>query len=213
MIRLENVTIKQGNFRLRNVNLNVPTGAYSILMGATGCGKTTLLESICGLRQISSGKISLNNVDVSRLPPAAREVGYVPQDAALFPAMKVGEQIAFPLGVRSVPAAERKKRVDELAEQLGIASLLNRYPEKLSGGERQRVALARALSFKPKLICLDEPLSAIDETTHGNLSTLLREIHEREKTTILHVTHNNSEASELGNLRFLLSDGKIVTES
>ena len=123
--------------------------------------------------------------------------------------MKVRDQIAFPLSVRSVVASERANRVNELAAQMGIESLLNRYPEKLSGGERQRVALARALSFKPRLLCLDEPLSATDETTRGNLSSLLREIHQREQLTVLHVTHNNSEACELGSAQFRLEDGQM----
>ncbi len=209
MIRLESVTIHQGDFCLSNIDLDIETGAYAILMGPTGCGKTTLLETICGLRQISSGKILLDKVDVSRVPPAAREIGYVPQNAALFPTMKVRDQIAFPLSVRSVVASERANRVNELAAQMGIESLLNRYPEKLSGGERQRVALARALSFKPRLLCLDEPLSATDETTRGNLSSLLREIHQREQLTVLHVTHNNSEACELGSAQFRLEDGQM----
>ncbi|MFK7768992.1 MAG: ABC transporter ATP-binding protein [Mariniblastus sp.] len=213
MIQLENVTLSQGNFCLRDIDLVIPTGEYCVLMGPTGCGKTTILESVCGLRQIVSGKVLIDGHDVSTLPPAARQVGYVPQNGSLFPAMKVGEQIGFPLEVRKTTAAKVKDRVNELADLLGIEPLLERYPAKLSGGERQRVALARAMSFHPKLLCLDEPLSAVDEAMRENLTMLLKRIHEQENTTVIHVTHNNSEAKKLGSIKTLLLNGKIVPAS
>ena len=209
MISLENVCLNQGTFELKNINLEVPNGAYATLMGETGSGKTTLLEVICGLRRISGGKLMMGGVDITGLDCSSREIGYVPQDSALFPTMKVDQQITFGLDVRKVAQAERDERVQHLAELLDLGHLLHRYPRDLSGGERQRIALARALSFRPGLLCLDEPFSALDEDTRGKMGTLLRSVHEQEQVTVIHVTHNSSEAEELGTVHFHLANGQI----
>ena len=209
MIELCDVTIEQGDFLLSGVNLKVPSGEYAILMGATGSGKTSLIETICGLRQIAAGRIELREQDISSEPPASRNIGYVPQDAALFPTMRVAQQIGFSLELRKVGKSARNERVMELAELLGITHLLNRLPQGLSGGERQRVALARALAFRPSLLCLDEPLSALDDETRHKLIELLKKIHSYESVTALHITHNQIEAGQLGTMRFQLVDGKI----
>ena len=210
MITLSNLTIYQGDFLLTGIEMTIPSAEYGILMGPTGCGKTTLLEAICGLRRISGGSVLLDDKDVTRLPASARQIGYVPQDAVLFPTMRVDQQIEFGLEVRKTGKRIRKQRVEELAELLEITSLLRRYPHGLSGGEKQRVALARALSFKPSLLCLDEPLSALDETTRDRMADLLREVHQQEQVTVLHITHNTAEARGLGTIQFQLVDGKIV---
>ena len=214
MIKLERLTLHQGDFSLDDISFEIGAGEYGILMGRTGSGKTTLLEAICGLRPVSSGRILLGGRDVTVDAPSARAVGYVPQDSALFPTMRVAEQIEFGLDVRRVSKTVRRERVEQLSELLGITSILKRYPEGLSGGERQRVALARALSFHPKLLCLDEPLSALDDETKERLTALLRDVHAGEKVTVLHITHNASEAHRLGTVQLSLVAGKVVkTES
>ena len=141
MIALENIVLRQGSFELRNIGLGLAAGEYGVLMGGSGSGKTTLLEAICGLRKITSGRITLGERDVSQLPPAERGVGYVPQDRALFPMMLVREQLAFGLVLRALSQAQIAKRVNELAELLGITGLLDRMPDKLSGGEAQKVSV------------------------------------------------------------------------
>ena len=158
MIALENIALRQGSFELSDLSLELASGEYGVLMGRSGCGKTTLLEAVCGLRNIAGGRIILGGRDVTQLPPAERGVGYVPQDRALFPTMLVREQLAFALVLRALGQAEIAGRVDELAELLGITGLLDRTPDKLSGGEAQRVALGRALAHAPAVLCLDEPL-------------------------------------------------------
>ncbi len=209
MIALQKVTIRQAGFQLTDVDLHVPAGQYSILMGPTGCGKTSLLEAICGLRRIQAGRIVLDDRDVTRTPPSVRNIGYVPQDSLLFPTMRVDRQIAFGLEVRKIGFAARHKRVEEIADLLQIRPLLSRYPQGLSGGEKQRVAVARALSFDPQLLCLDEPLSALDDKTRQRFANLLATVHMQEKVTVLHVTHNLAEARELGTMRFRIEDGVI----
>lgn len=189
--------------------MEISTGEYGILMGPTGSGKTTLLEAICGLQPVMGGRIVLDKRDVTRLPASARQIGYVPQDSALFPTMRVDQQIEFSLKIRNCPRQARARRVKELAELLGIAGLLTRYPQGLSGGEQQRVALARALAFRPRLLCLDEPLSSLDDSTRNRLTELLREVHRLERVTVLHITHNAVEARELGTQRFRIVDGAI----
>ena len=209
MIRLSDVQIEQGDFELNEINLLVPTGEYAILMGPTGSGKTSLIEVICGLRPIRRGQIVLENVDITDANPAIRNVGYVPQDSTLFPTMRVDLQIEFSMEMRKVKKKERRERVAELAHLLEIESIVKRHPHGLSGGEKQRVALARALAFRPRLLCLDEPLSALDEVTKQKLLNLLKRIHEVEKVTALHITHDQNEAQDLGTCRFEINDGIV----
>lgn len=210
MITLRNVTIHQGSFSLTDINLSLDEGAYGILMGETGCGKTTLLESICGLRKIAGGKILLGSRDVTQLSPAQRQIGYVPQDSVLFPTMRIDQQIEFGLKAWKIKRASRKQRIAELAELLDLRPLLGRYPQGLSGGERQRVALARALSFRPQLLCLDEPLSALDATTRSRMSELLKTVHQNEDVTVLHITHSALEGQQLGTVHFQLKGRQVV---
>ena len=209
MIALENIVLRQGSFELRDIGLELAAGEYGVLMGASGSGKTTLLEAICGLRKIASGRIILGERDVSQLPPAERGVGYVPQDRALFPTMLVREQLAFGLVLRALGQAQIAKRVNELAELLGIIGLLDRMPDKLSGGEAQRVALGRALAHRPSVLCLDEPLAALDEEVHGEMCRLLERVHRETGVTILHITHSPSEAKRLAGCHFRLADGEV----
>jgi molybdate/tungstate transport system ATP-binding protein len=209
MILLNNISLRAGQFSLDRVSMEVPGGSYGVLMGKTGSGKTTILESILGLRTIDSGRIVLNGTDVTRLKPAVRGVGYVPQDAALFSTMSVRDQIAFALTIRKVDRAVIDRRVSELADLLKIEHLLERLPKGLSGGERQRVALGRALSFQPRVLCMDEPLSALDDETRQQMIQLLRDVTQHTHVTALHVTHNTSEAQALADCVFRIENGRV----
>ncbi len=211
MIQLENLCLRNGSFELNDLSATIAFGSYGILMGRTGCGKTTILEAICGLRPyVTGGSIRLNESDVTRLKPAERGIGYVPQDSALFETMSIYENVAFALRLRKWTGADIEGRVHELAELMGITSLLERRPFGLSGGEAKRVALARALAASPRVLCLDEPLSALDEETHGEICDLLGELHREIDVTILHITHSSSEAKRLGETFLRLEEGKLI---
>ncbi len=209
MIRFADVSIQLDGFSLENVSFTVPTGTYAVLMGRTGCGKTTILEAACGLRPVVNGRIYLMTRDATELPPGRRNLGLVPQDAALFSTMTVEEHLGFALRVQKKPAKEIRQRATELAEWLDIKHLLHRRPQGLSGGERQRVAIGRALSAGPDVLCLDEPLSALDEATHAGMLQLLRRIHRRTKVTVLHITHNRREAKALAQMLMVLTNGHV----
>ena len=209
MIQLDSIAWRAGAFRLENVCFTVPAGRYAVLMGRTGCGKTTLLEIICGLRTPRSGRVIIGDHEVTHEPPAARGVGYVPQDGALFPTFTVREQLGFALRLRRRPADEIAARVAQLAEELGITPLLDRLPQHLSGGERQRVALGRALAAKPKVLVLDEPLSALDEELRDDLAALLKRVQREHGITALHITHSRDEAAALADVVFRLDEGRI----
>jgi molybdate/tungstate transport system ATP-binding protein len=209
MISLSQVTLRQGMFSLERVSLEIPTGQYGVLMGKTGTGKTSLLEAVCGLRAVTAGSIHLLGRDVTALRPAARGVGYVPQDGSLFSRLTVREHLAFALVVRRWSWAAIERRVGELASLLGIEYLLDRRPQGLSGGEIQRVALGRALAMRPGVLLLDEPLSAVDEDTRGEMYELLLSVRRQTQTTVLHVTHNRSEAELLADRLFELRNGGV----
>jgi ABC-type sugar transport system ATPase subunit len=212
VIRIENLAIVQGAFELRGLSFEVPAGAYGVLMGRTGCGKTSVLECVAGLRTPVAGRILLNDRDVTSDVPGARGVGYLPQDAALFRTMTVFDHLAFAPRLRRWPANDIDTRVTELARLLGIQHLLTRRPFGLSGGEAQRVALGRALSFRPRILLLDEPLSSLDEETRGQMAELLKNVHRSQGATVLHVTHSREEAARLGDVHFRLEKGEIRRE-
>jgi molybdate/tungstate transport system ATP-binding protein len=194
-------------FSLKNIALEIPTGAYGMLMGRTGSGKTTLLEAICGLRRVASGSIRLMGRDVTALKPAARRVGYVPQDSVLFSTLTVRDHLAFALTIRHWTRAAINARVEELSQLLGIGHLLPRRPKGLSGGEAQRVALGRALAMRPEVLLFDEPLSALDDDTRYEMYELLRSVRRQMPVTVLHVTHNRAEAESLADCTFELRGG------
>jgi ABC-type sugar transport system ATPase subunit len=212
VIALKGVSIRAGSFTLPPATLAVATGEYAVLMGRTGCGKTTLLEAVAGLRPVESGAVELMGRDVTDLRPAERNVGYVPQDLALFPSLTVRDHLAFALEVRGAPAARIAARVAEMADLLGIAPLLPRLPAGLSGGEAQRVALGRALAAGPPVLLLDEPLSALDEDTRGEMIDLLKMVQRHERVTALHVTHGRAEARALADRLFVLDGGRLREE-
>jgi molybdate/tungstate transport system ATP-binding protein len=208
MIQLENITWSTGaRVILDDLTLTIPSDTYAVLMGSTGCGKTTLLEVLCGLRQPQKGRVLIDGREVTSLEPRERGIGYVPQDLALFPTLKVFDQIAFALKLRGLPA---ESRVRALADELAISHLLDRQPEALSGGEKQRVAIARALAANPKLLLLDEPLSALDEAMRGEAATMLKRIQQQHHLTVLHVTHSQAEATQLADLRLSFANGRVT---
>jgi ABC-type sugar transport system ATPase subunit len=210
MIELRGVGVRAGRFELKNVSLTVRAGEYVALMGRSGQGKTTLLEVLCGLRRVSAGSVWLNGRCVTQEPPAARGVGYVPQDLALFPTMTVREHLEFALRLRRTAT---EPRVPELAARLEISGLLDRNIRQLSGGEAQRVALGRALSFRPAVLLLDEPLSALDDVTRDGMYRLLKSLHAESKMTVLHVTHSRRDAESLAGRVLLLDEGRIREET
>ena len=209
MIELTDVTIRSGPFLLNHVNLTVGSGSYAVLMGGTGQGKTTLLEAICGLRQVTGGKVVICGQEMTRWKSADRGIGYVPQDLALFPTMTVREHLEFALRIRRVDRSTTRQRVEELSEVLGIERLLDRRTRHLSGGEGQRVALGRALAFQPQVLLLDEPLNALDETTRNRLCELLGTLQRQRQLTILHITHNREEAIALADQLFVIEAHQI----
>jgi molybdate/tungstate transport system ATP-binding protein len=212
MIRVEQLAVSAGAFRLNDITFGIAPGEYAVLMGRTGSGKTTLLESICGLRKVDAGRIHIGGEDTTDFAPAQRGLSYVPQDQALFLSMTVRENLGFGLRLRRTDPGAARQRTDELAELLGVTSLLDRKPHHLSGGEAQRVALGRALAIEPRVLCLDEPLSALDDDTRAEMHALLRSIHRQTRATVLHVTHHVADAQKLATRLLLLKDGMVREE-
>ncbi len=209
MIGIEKLSLQAGSFALSGVSFTIGTGEYGVLMGKTGCGKTTVLEAICGLRSADGGRIMLMERDVTRSKAAERGIGYVPQDGVLFPTMTVRDHLAFALEIRKWARPAIDERVAELADLLGLEGLLHRKPQGLSGGESQRVALGRALACRPPILCLDEPLSALDHDTRLEMCELLREVKQRTGVTTIHVTHDQNEAARLADRLYVLEDGVV----
>ena len=210
MISIKNLKVNLGNFLLQGINLDIKPGEYFIILGPTGAGKTVLLEAIAGLYPVLEGEVWIDGREITNQNPEKRGIGIVYQDQVLFPHLSVEENIAFGLKMRKCPKKEIKSRIEAVAEVVGISWLLKRNPVTLSGGERQKVALARALVTEPKVLLLDEPLSALDPETKERMQKELREMHRRVKITIIHVTHDFEEAIALGHRVAVLNDGSIV---
>ena len=210
MIECKDYGIRFGAFELSDISFHIPAEAYCCLMGKTGCGKTTILESICGLRSMNRGDILIDGVNVTKLKPSQREIGFVPQDGALFSTMSVHEHLEFPLKIRKWSKEKIAPRVQELAELLGITHLLKRKPYGLSGGEKQRVVLGRALTFRPKVLCLDEPLSALDDQTKEEMYHLFGVIRKETGVTALHISHSFEEVSKLADIVLFIKYGKLI---
>lgn len=209
MIEIKELSLNLGSFSLIDINLTIGDGEYYVILGPTGAGKTVLLEYIAGLHRIKQGQIVVDGNDVTHLMPEERSIGYVPQDYVLFPFLNVKENIAFGLRQRNYPRKEIPGRVIHLADLLGISHLLNRDTRSLSGGEKQRVAIARALAPSPRILILDEPLSALDLQTSKYLRLELRRIHREFGVTTLHVTHNQLEAEEMADRIAILNLGRL----
>jgi len=209
-VRVEDLWVDLEEFQLRRINLHIRAGEYFVILGPTGAGKTVLLETIAGLFEHSKGHILLDGEDVSLAPPERRGVGFVYQDYALFPHLSVADNVAFGLKLRGVDGAGVGERVNAMSEMLDIKHLLHRRPSTLSGGEQQRTALARALVVEPRLLLLDEPLSALDPETREGLRRELGRVQRQLATTTIHVTHDFEEAVALGDRIAVMNEGLIV---
>lgn len=207
MIEIKHLSVEMGEFFLKDINLTIGNGEYFVILGPTGAGKTVLIECIAGLHRIKQGEIWLGKNNVTHLTPEERGIGYVPQDYVLFPFLNVVDNIAF--GLKKAKYAEDRiqKRVKSLASLMGISHLLYRDTRSLSGGEKQRVALARALAPSPKILLLDEPLSALDLRTSKYLRLELRRVHKELKVTTVHITHDLMEAVEMADRVAIIQNG------
>ncbi len=196
---------------VRGLSLALPRGAIGCLLGASGCGKTTVLRCIAGFEPVSAGEIVLNGRVVSApdrtVPPEKRRIGMVFQDYALFPHLSVRENIGF--GLQGRPRGERTRRADELLDAVGLAGEGNKFPHELSGGQQQRVALARALAPQPELLLLDEPFSNLDVELRERLGQEVRDIIKRSHTTAVLVTHDQQEAFAIADEIGIMRDGAI----
>jgi putative spermidine/putrescine transport system ATP-binding protein len=195
---------------LDNVTLKVAPREFVSLLGPSGSGKTTLLGLLGGFIQPSSGSIHFGDRDVTFLPPHKRDIGVVFQNYALFPHMNVGENVAFPLRARRLPKADWPEKVRAALAMVGLAGYEGRGVAQLSGGQRQRVALARAMIFEPRLILMDEPLSALDKQLRESMQIELRELHKRIGATIIYVTHDQREALTMSDRVAILRDGRLI---
>lgn len=194
---------------IENLNLEIKDGEFTVLVGASGCGKTTLLRMIAGIGPATSGELYIDGQDVSDIPPGKRGIAMVFQNYAIYPTMTVRENIEFGLKNKKVPKAERDRLIADAAETVGLAPYLNRKPNELSGGQRQRVALARAMVKRPSVFLLDEPLSNLDAKLRVAMRTELIELHHRLKTTFVYVTHDQTEAMSMADTIILMNGGKI----
>ena len=197
------------NLAVDQVSLNVPAGTFFSILGPSGCGKTTLLRLLAGFDRPNSGDIHIRGQRMNDMPPNRRPVNMVFQHLALFPTMTVGDNIGYGLKRRKVPAAERRKRIAAVLEQVGLPGLENRNPQQLSGGQRQRVALARCLVLEPTLLLLDEPLGALDLKLRGQMKVELKHLQKAFGTTFVYITHDQSEALVMSDQVAVMRNGKF----
>lgn len=211
MLKVESLHVAVGDFALRDVSLEVAPEEYFVLMGPNGSGKSLLLRAIGGLLRVHSGRVLIGGRDVTALEPRERGIGYVPQDGALFPYLDVARNITFPLRVRGSRHRTALRDVGSLIDLLQLGGLLHRHPGTLSGGERQRVAVARALAFRPSILLLDEPVSALDEEARRLVCGHLRRIQRELRIATIHVCHSTEEARMVADRRVLMDGGRLRT--
>lgn len=195
---------------LNGINLDVKAGEFLVLVGPSGCGKSTLLRAIAGLDLPTGGEISLNNKNITKLEPQQRDMAMVFQNYALYPHMSVKENMSFSLKIKGMPEKQIEERINEIASLLQIKPLLDRKPKELSGGQRQRVSLGRALAKRSPVILFDEPLSNLDAHLRQQMRIEIKNIHNHFKSTMIYVTHDQTEAMTMGDRIAILNKGNIV---
>ncbi len=212
VVRLVNVTkvFRTGVVGVKDINLTVNHKEFMALLGPSGSGKSTTLYLIAGIYRPSSGKIFFDDRDVTNLPPKDRNIGLVFQNWALYPHMRVYDNIAFPLRIKKLPENEIRKKVLETAKMLRIEKLLNRYPWQLSGGQQQRVAIARALVKEPDVLLLDEPLSNLDAQLRISVRAELKRLQKKLGITTIYVTHDQAEALAMADRIAVINNGRII---
>jgi multiple sugar transport system ATP-binding protein len=209
-IILKNVYKSYGDVKIvKDFNLEIKDKEFCILVGPSGCGKTTTLRMVAGLEDITAGDIFIDGKRVNDVPPKDRDIAMVFQNYALYPHMTVYQNMAFALKLKGYDKAEIDKRVKEAADILGISHLLDRKPKQLSGGQRQRVAVGRAIVRKPKVFLFDEPLSNLDAKLRVQMRAELKKLHERLQSTMIYVTHDQTEAMTMGDKICVMKDGII----
>ncbi|ACN16333.1 CysA [Desulforapulum autotrophicum HRM2] len=209
MIRVSDLSIRLTGFSLESVNLEVKERDFFALIGPTGSGKSLLLEAIMGLMPIDSGGVFLEEQEITKTPPEHRGLGIVYQDYALFPHLDVQKNIRYGVRYHDISKVEANARFESLVETMNLSHLLNRHPLTLSGGEKQRVALCRALILNPRVLLLDEPLSALDPVLQDDIKNLLKSLHKTLGTTFVMVSHDFSDVLFLANRGAIIHRGKI----
>ena len=205
-------TYADGTEAVKGIDLACEQGEFVVLLGPSGCGKTTTLRMIAGLEIATAGRILMAGVDITGHSPKERDVGFVFQFYALYPHLKIEENIGFPLESMGVSEVDQKKRVGEIVERLGLGELLGRYPRQLSGGDQQRVALARAMVRQPKMYLMDEPLGTLDADLRLEMRELIRAQQLASGVTTLYVTHDQEEAMSLAD-RVVVMDGGLIRQN
>ncbi len=212
-IVLDRVTKRFGRVTaVDDVSFRAESGKFVVLLGPSGCGKSTVLRLVAGLEDVTQGRIFIDGRDVTRLSPDKRRVSMVFQSYALFPHLTIGENIVFGLKVRRTPEEERKKRLEHVAEVVGLTALLDRKPQQLSGGQRQRVALARAIIAENRICLMDEPLSNLDAQLRHGMRVEIRALQQRLGMTVVYVTHDQVEAMSMADRVVLIREGRIEQE-
>lgn len=210
IVKLENFSKSYGEKEIiKDINLEVYEGEFLTLLGSSGCGKTTILRSISGLDYPTSGKVYIDGEDVTNLEPPKRQVNTIFQNYALFPLMTIEENIAFGLKMKKIPKDEIKKRVDAMLELVHLEGYEKRKPKELSGGEQQRVSIVRGLINNPKVLLLDEPLSALDLKLRKKMQIELKQLQKKLGITFIYVTHDQDEALSMSDRIVVLREGKI----
>ncbi len=209
-VTLKNVVKKYDTKTIiNNISLDIKDKEFLVLVGSSGCGKSTILRMIAGLEDITSGEIYIDDKCVNNVHPKDRDIAFVFQSYALYPHMTVYENIAFPLKMRGLKKSEIDQKVKEAAEILNLTEYLNRKPKQLSGGQRQRVALGRAIVRSPKVFLMDEPLSNLDAKLRVQMRSEIKKLHEKLQTTFIYVTHDQTEALTMGDRIVVLDKGVI----
>ncbi|MDS0242462.1 MULTISPECIES: ABC transporter ATP-binding protein [unclassified Haloferax] len=209
-VRKEFRTLGNTHVAVDDLSLDIPEGSFTTFVGPSGCGKTTTLRMLAGLETPTSGTVSFGDEDVTDLPPQERNVSMVFQSIALYPHMSVRENIGYGLKIHGVPKAERDERIDEAAEVLQIEAQLEKMPAELSGGQQQRVALGGAFVQDPDVLLLDEPMSDLDAKLKSDLRVEIQRLHQELDTTVVYVTHDQTEAMTMSDQVVLLRDGELA---